>query len=301
MTTVKIIGVHGQSLKPAREDLEALWRDALTVAMKREGKKALANWDAASFELIYYGDLIGIYSTKAQRRYDATTDLADHRRVLEELAAMKRKSFASRSIYERLPGRTAIREFIADVGQPLLRSIGLTDFLIRRFAPDYLIYWNESLNLRRELMTRIETSLRAAFETHERVIVLGHCLGSVATYEVFARADDTPHQVHTWLTFGSPLGDETVKKRIHALERLPKNVVNWINYSAEDDYICHDDSIADDFRALQEAHLVSHLRDEHVLNFAVRYGRSNPHHALGYLVHPSFGKELARALNGTLA
>lgn len=147
-------------------------------------------------------------------------------------------------------------------------------------------------------MARIETSLRAAFETHERVIVLGHCLGSVATYEVFARAEDAANQVHTWLTFGSPLGDETVKKRIHAMERLPQNVVNWINFSAEDDYICHDDTIANDFRVMQDAHLVSQLRDEHVLNFAVRYGRSNPHHALGYLAHPTFGVELARALNG---
>ena len=296
MTTMKVIAVHGRGVKPAARELEALWHDAIAVAMKREGKKAMAAWQTADFELVYFGDLTTSFLTRAQRRYDATTDLADRRRVLNELQTMKRKSFDSRSIYERLPGRTAFREFVADVGQPLLRSIGLTDVLIRRFAPDYLGYWDPSHDFRRVLLDRVESTLCASLANYDRVVVLSHCLGSIATYEVLARIEEESRQVHTWLTFGSPLGDETVKKRIGAMDPLPRNVVNWINFSAEDDYISHDDTIADDFREMQRSHYVSVLRDETVLNFAVRYGRSNPHHALGYLVHPAFGRELARAV-----
>ncbi len=33
-------------------------------------------------------------------------------------------------------------------------------------------------------------------------------------------------------------------------------------------------------------HLISRIRDYRIYNLAIRYGHSNPHNALGYLIHP---------------
>ena len=35
---------------------------------------------------------------------------------------------------------------------------------------------------------------------------------------------------------------------------------------------------------------ISSIRDYHIYNMAIRYGRSNPHNVLGYLVHPRVAK-----------
>jgi hypothetical protein len=39
--------------------------------------------------------------------------------------------------------------------------------------------------------------------------------------------------------------------------------------------------------------LVSSIRDYRIYNLAVRYGRSNPHSSMGYLVHPRVAKIVA--------
>ncbi len=39
-----------------------------------------------------------------------------------------------------------------------------------------------------------------------------------------------------------------------------------------------------------DARLASRINDYTIFNLTVRYGKSNPHNALGFLVHPRFGK-----------
>ena len=38
---------------------------------------------------------------------------------------------------------------------------------------------------------------------------------------------------------------------------------------------------------------VSFVKDYHVFNLAVRYGRTNPHSSVGYLIHPRMAKIIA--------
>jgi hypothetical protein len=70
-------------------------------------------------------------------------------------------------------------------------------------------------------------------------------------------------------------------------------VLAWHNVSAEDDYLCHDNTLADDYREMLKLRLVSSIRDYHIYNLAVRYGKSNPHSSVGYLVHPRVTKIIA--------
>ena len=97
---------------------------------------------------------------------------------------------------------------------------------------------------------------------------------------------------------GSPLGDHSIHKRLcgakeHVESRFPTNVISWHNVSAEDDYTCHDNTLADDFKKMLKQRLVSAVKDYQVFNLAVRYGQSNPHSSIGYYIHPRVSKIIA--------
>jgi hypothetical protein len=73
----------------------------------------------------------------------------------------------------------------------------------------------------------------------------------------------------------------------------PRNVITWHNLSAEDDWTCHDNTLADDFKDMLQQRAVSAVQDYRVYNLAVRYGKSNPHSSIGYYIHPRVSKILA--------
>ena len=111
------------------------------------------------------------------------------------------------------------------------------------------------------------------------------------------------HKISTWVTVGAPLGDSMVAKRLlgansPAVERYPSNVVSWHNLSAEDDFVSHDNTLADDFRQMLRQKQVSFIRDYRVYNLTIRYGKSNPHSSLGYLIHPRLAQIIVEWLYG---
>ena len=91
------------------------------------------------------------------------------------------------------------------------------------------------------------------------------------------------------------LGDHNIRKRLRGAKekieaRFPTNVISWQNVAAEDDYACHDNTLADDFKRMMDQRLVSAVHDYHIYNLAVRYGKSNPHSSVGYYIHPRVTK-----------
>ena len=94
---------------------------------------------------------------------------------------------------------------------------------------------------------------------------------------------------------GSPISDNWIRKRLlgagrRSTERFPTNIITWENVSAEDDYFCHDKTVANDLKAMMREHVISTINDYRVYNHAMRYGKSNPHCSLGYFIHPRVAK-----------
>jgi hypothetical protein len=136
-------------------------------------------------------------------------------------------------------------------------------------------------------------------ERRDKILVLAHSLGSMIAWDTlwkFARAAEyrpryTRKKIDLLLTLGSPLADNTVRRylkgaRARGHRRYPTNIRRWINVAAEDDYVSHDQRVADDYSIMREAGLVQSIADHRILNLAVRSGQSNPHHSAGYLMHP---------------
>ena len=256
-------------------------------------------------ELAYYADVQPAHQAQP---YDGQLDLVDRQRTLQTLAQLDKPKRFSRLHYEALPGKSAVKEFLADVGTPVLRSVGLGRAALQLILPHSVHYWTEESEYRRTMQDRLLRVLRSVLQQDNDVLLISHGFGSVLAYDCLWRLSHeaehrTPGRVNTWLTLGSPLADNTVRSRLLGRsaaesQRYPANLINWHNVAAEDDYLCHDETVANDYAAMLERRQLSVLQDHLVYNLAVRYGRSNPHNSFGYLVHPKVATLLVQWLKG---
>lgn len=294
-----LVFVHGRDFKPRAELLWPLWEEALGGAIQRHYAEAHEAFGAVEKSFVYYGDLTHGHLSRMGRDYDEDADMADRRHALSLLKPIKKRDFLQRKLYDDIPGRTPLKEFLADIGMPLLNTLRLGDRLIERVAPEYGAYWRDEEAYGTELQSRLRAILEPLFAGDHEILLITHCLGSLAAYDTLWELDhersDDNGRISLWLTFGSPLGDETAKRHLRgakesARRRYPTNVTEWVNVSAEDDYISHDKTVADDYEAMVRGHQISRIRDYKIYNLTNRFGESNPHSALGFLCHPRIAK-----------
>ncbi|MBT8092131.1 MAG: hypothetical protein KJN77_03775 [Gammaproteobacteria bacterium] len=298
--------VHGRDFKPGRDAYLDLSVAALRAGIERDYPECLMGFDAMEKHLAWYADLNAEILEAAGKTYDMELDIGDRRNALAMLRAVQpRKRFGIRE-YDRLPGKSALPEFIADVSAPLLGSVGLTKALLGTVAKDFAAYFDRRRNYAERVRRRVREELCALLDRGKRVVLLAHGTGSVIAYDVLwqltheAELKDTYSgcKIEAWLTLGSPLGDHYLQRRLLGAKeksesRFPGNVIAWHNVAAEDDYMCHDNTLADDYNKMLKHRVVSAVHDYHVFNMAVRYGKSNPHSSIGYYIHPRVSKLLA--------
>jgi hypothetical protein len=278
--------VHGRGTKPPEDILTANWRRALEHGLKRDHERDLSKID---LRMVYYGDLTNELDPDF-RKYDQVLDLADRDNAFEALAALKSAKAFRRSRYEALPGQSPLKEFLADLGVPAARLLGLANRRLAHFYPELIDYWQDEEKAR-TLRARLVEPLGEALRRGDHIMVISHCIGSVIAYDAFWEAsqevDSTEQRVNTWVTLGSPLADNDVRKRLSGQPKgFPNLLINWYNVAAEDDPVCHDETMANDFKAMLDERHLSRIHDYHIYNLAERFGRSDPHAAVGYLIHP---------------
>jgi len=276
---------------------------ALRAGVERDYPDHVAALDSLSKDMAYYGDLTNALLESLGKRYDESLDVGDRRNALNALCAIgARKRFGIRQ-YDCLPGKSAFREFLADVAAPSLGAIGLTMPLISSISKDCAEYFKGQSDYADKVRERVRVKLCELFERNDQVMLIAHGLGCVVSYDVLWELSHEPQyadqyggsKVDAWLTLGAPLGDTNIRKRLlgakeKRAERFPTNVISWYNVAAEDDYTCHDNTLADDFKKMMDQRLVSAVHDYHIFNLAVRYGKSNPHSSVGYYIHPRVAK-----------
>jgi hypothetical protein len=293
-----ILLVHGRSFKPDKGDLTRLWLGALRHGIRRDLSPAKqARFEEAKIEMVYYGH----HSNEFLRRggtYDEAEDVRDRKCTLARLKEVPAHDF-TRKRYRALPGRSSFKEFLADVGSVVASPIHLSDSLISAAAPDIAHYWDEDTRYGSDVRYEMIKPLKRAMRRDGPVLVISHSLGTMISYDTFwkfshtaeYRYDFDTRPVHTWITLGSPLGDETVKRKLKGAHlagrrRYPTLVERWRNFAAEDDFISHDEDVKNDYKEMLTKGLVKEITDADIYNLAVRHGSSNPHNATGYLIHP---------------
>jgi len=298
-----ILIVHGRDFKPAEDALMDLSAAAIRAGVERDYPDHVDAFDSVFKDMAYYGDLTNKLLEIRGKRYDQALDIGDRKNALNRLRAITaRKRFGIRQ-YDCLPGKSALREFLADVAAPTLGAIGLAVPLISSVSRDCAEYLNGKTDYAAEVRQRVREKLCKMFDRGDRVLLITHGMGCMVSYDVlWELSHDSQHKerfehskVDAWLTLGAPLGDNNIRKRLYGAKekppaRFPTNVISWHNVAAEDDYMCHDNTLADDFKKMMDQRLVSAVHDYRVYNLAVRYGRSNPHSSVGYYIHPRVTK-----------
>ena len=305
-----LVIVHGRDFKPAGDVLLELVDTALAAGMERDHPDLLPHYRGLSKELAYFGDLSNAYLLSKDGKYDEQLDIGDRRNALNQLKQIdKRKKFSVQR-YDNLPGKSAIAEFAADIATPVLGAVGLASTLISRMAKDLGEYWNAKSDFAAQVRERVREPLCAALDRDEKVMLVSHGVGCIMAYDVLWQLSHDPEfsekysdkKIDAWLTLGAPLGDSVIAKKLLGAKdksgnRYPTNIVSWHNVSAEDDYCCHDNTLANDFRAMLKDKMVSCIHDYHIYNLAVRYGKSNPHSSVGYYIHPRVAQLIVDWLN----
>lgn len=138
--------------------------------------------------------------------------------------------------------------------------------------------------------------LRVAAERGERVLLIGHSMGSIIAYDSLwelQHLEDLHTCVDCLLTLGSPLGMHYVQHRLagrnaRLLGHYPCNINHWVNISSRGDLVALDPMLANDFHAMLDNGCVSSIRDmrNDVLNHYRDDKGLNVHKSYGYLVNP---------------
>ena len=306
-----IILIHGRHFKPPQDVLDRNWKEALKFGIERDvGGNAVKKFEAADIRSIYYGDLSNEFLRNRGREYDQEADIRNRANCLDDLKKFSREDFlgdTGEEHYEHLPGKTALKEFAADLVAGPAAFFGLSEPLITKVAPDMKAYWNPDTDYGSTVRWRLTEPLEAALQSDDDVMLISHSLGTMISFDVlwkfsyygeYQELRAANPRLSLWITLGCPLADETVKKNLKGAaatgnRRYPTLVDRWINIAAEDDYISHDESVADDFANMMEFGLVESIVDRRIYNLAIRHGKSNPHHGPGYLIHPTTSQIVA--------
>lgn len=298
-----IILVHGRSWKPKQADLEPIWTEALRAGIERDNPHKLAAFDQAKLSFVYYGNLSNKL-LKSKGKTQPPSSVAARKKALEQLKQVSSNGF-TKAAYKKIPGKESFKEGIADTLAPILGFFHLTDNLVEQVAPDMRDYWNHDSDFGSASRGRMTPHLKEAFDNDDSICVIGHSLGTMICYDTlwkFSRSYDfaeyNKKKIDLFISTGSPLGDETVKRNLKGADadnerKYPSNIKNWLNIAAEDDYISHDQKIAGDFRKMKKYGLVKDITDKRIYNLSYPGGKSNPHHSSGYLIHPATAKAVS--------
>lgn len=129
--------------------------------------------------------------------------------------------------------------------------------------------------------------VRPLFEDDEPAIVVAHSLGTIVSYSLlreFAR-NGRPRQSPLFVTLGSPLGIDSVRRGFSKPRTRPDNVARWFNGSDPEDFV-----------ALR-AELTMDTFGPGIENYAdFENGKDDPHSIVGYLSDVRVAKEIAKAI-----
>jgi len=149
-------------------------------------------------------------------------------------------------------------------------------------------YFSDEGGIASDIRGLLKTVLRQAWRAEERVLLIGHSLGSVIAYDTLwelSRQEGVTHRVDLFMTLGSPLSTRFIRRSLRGsdrtgAERYPASIVRWINYRAKGEMTAlrpvrpyFSEMIALGLvDSIEDAEIYNHFRSEIGLNVHMSYG-----------------------------
>jgi hypothetical protein len=192
-----------------------------------------------------------------------------------------------------------LAKFFFSAGDMFPFVIPLLPKIIRQIAHETRGYFRNVDNIACEIRELLKQVLRPMLSANEKVLLIGHSLGSVIAYDTLwelSHLEQLPGKVDLFLTLGSPLGMHYVERRLMGYEengkqRYPDNIRRWVNMSSVGDIVALDRKFRNDFSHMLEYGIIDSIEDhsEAIYNFFRSERGLNAHRSYGYLVNPAVG------------
>lgn len=192
--------------------------------------------------------------------------------------------------------------FLITTGDAIPSLMRLLPKEIQETADEVGPYFNNTNNVASEIRSLIKQSLRPMLERQDEVLLIGHSFGSAIAYDTLwelSNQDSVTGKVD-FLTLGSPLGINYVNSRllgknVESGNRYPCQIRDWINFSAEGDFIANSGNLEVCFHQMLELGLVKSIEDHchGIYNFYRSDEGLDCHRAFGYMVNPYIGRAIA--------
>lgn len=286
-----IIFVPGIRPKPPADLHAAQLRRCLSAGVLRaKGSAEAAESLAAAFRLV--GWSLGFYGDHG----DIAVDEPGIERLLagqDSLAADSREALS--------PGRRIIGVLYAISDRfPVLTDIFATRRMETRVAEMHRYFFDrEGKASAARLM--VADALQVAWDNGQRVLLIGHSFGSVIAYDTLwelCHMQDNPGEVDCFLTMGSPLTMNYIRRRLKGAhrppqDRYPTNIRRWKNLAALGEVTALDRKLHDCFAEMVRLGLVPRIEDNlELTNQFHGPDGLNVHKCYGYFASPVVGQLL---------
>ena len=276
-----IIGVHGLSNKPPKEQHAAGWVAAIKEGLERNCRLGPLdiNYEPVHWASINYPNPLD-------------PDLEPYIPTPKDQPIEKYRD----------GWRSKIRAYASDVPGDIIQRGNewfgrgpIADLVLRKKLDDLGLYWKSKPN-----RDTLRKHVKEAVERHQskRITLIAHSMGSIIAYDALRELGqgDTNFRVDNLITIGSPLGLPTVAANISTewtLLRTPSIVKRWLNLADPRDPVAFDTNLRHDYDANDQG---VRVEDDLILNdYVGPDGNPNHHKIYGYLRCPEMS-ELLRCI-----
>ena len=168
----------------------------------------------------------------------------------------------------------------------------LANAAIRAQLEDVARYQRDDGGVGTAIRRLVTEQLEAAWTARERVLLIGHSLGSVICYDTLwelRRERRNGRRVKLFVTLGSPLATHVIARGLRSgglrgAEAYPSGIDRWVNLTARGDTTALYPRLEPRFREMHELGLVDSIEDYVDLDNCFRGATGvNAHEAYGYL------------------
>lgn len=257
----RLIFVHGiNNERWSRDEIQATWAKALRDKL---GGAANAWWDDVEIRTAYYADVLAQEAAEwpvlevAGIRMSA--EAPDAAYAADEVAALylelqRAEGVTDEQVAAELdPGDepAAAARMAAGIHKKWLKAItralekvvpSAGNGLARLFLEQAATYLNKP-----QVFDRVNAIVRDQVMDDlgdtSKTVVIGHSLGTIVTYVLLRQMRGA--RIPLFVTLGSPLGIDIVKKRIGPVYVTPPPVASWVNGSDREDFVALHPALSD--------------------------------------------------------
>jgi hypothetical protein len=232
----RIIYVTGMKPKPPPAEQRAALLRVLAAALRRVRQPA-GEWLAAhedQFTLVSWTQLFH----EASR--DIGPDLPGIERLLRSPVADERERRDIDSLRRRV---LRLRRILGDMFPSVTNLLANPE--LKQTLADVRRYLDNVDGVGDAIRGLLESALTSAWRAGERVLLIGHSLGSVIAYDSLwelSRVKRAAGEVEVFVTLGSPLAAWHIRHSLKGAdrpepERYPSNIRHWSNFTARGELV----------------------------------------------------------------